>query len=191
MIIIDKEFSELLTPLTTEEFEGLENLLLKEGIRDAIVLWGDKIIDGHNRYNIAQKHNLPFKTITKDFNNKYEVIDWIYKNQLSKRNLTEEQKAYYIGKQYENEKMQSGFRSDLVANCNKVNTKEKIANAHNINESTVIRNAEFSKGIDFIGEVNPELKNKILQGEADFTKQEIQTLGKDVNVETKNEVKKN
>ena len=43
--------------------------------------------DGLNRYEIAQKHSLPFKTVTKDFTERSDAKIWILKNQLGRRNL--------------------------------------------------------------------------------------------------------
>ena len=51
------------TPLTPEEHDALERSILAEGCRDALVLWGDVLVDGHNRYGICQKHGLPFQTV--------------------------------------------------------------------------------------------------------------------------------
>lgn len=87
-IIINEEFKNLIPPLTDEEYKGLEENIVKEGCRDALVLWGDTLIDGHNRYKICTEHNIPFKTIQKDFKNKDEVLLWMIDNQKSRRNLT-------------------------------------------------------------------------------------------------------
>lgn len=38
MILIDSEFKSLIPPLTSEERQGLEQSLLKEGCRDSLVL---------------------------------------------------------------------------------------------------------------------------------------------------------
>ena len=61
MIVIDKEFESLIPPLSPEEFAQLEENCVKEGIRDALVVWpqedgSDILIDGHNRWKIANKH---------------------------------------------------------------------------------------------------------------------------------------
>lgn len=82
------ELQELIPPLTDYEFETLRDNCLNEGIREPIIVWGDIIIDGHNRYKIAKEHNLPFKTLTKNFKSKSEVIQWIVKNQLGRRNIS-------------------------------------------------------------------------------------------------------
>ena len=49
---IDDEFKNLIPLLTNEEFNQLEENILKEGCREPIVLWNDTIVDGHNRYEI-------------------------------------------------------------------------------------------------------------------------------------------
>ena len=104
MIEIKEEFKKLIPALTVEEFKQLEENILKDGIRDSIVLWNNFIIDGHNRYQIAMKHELQFNCIDMEFEEEHQVIDWMILNQLGKRNITNEQRKYLIGKRYENEK---------------------------------------------------------------------------------------
>ena len=60
-IKIDQEFQSLIPPLSTDEYNQLEQNLIKDAIRDPLVLWNGTLIDGHNRYDISQKHNLEFK----------------------------------------------------------------------------------------------------------------------------------
>ena len=88
VILIDSEFKNLIPPLSAEERANLEESILNEGCRDALVLWNDTLIDGHNRYEICTAHNLPYNTIQRDFKNRDEVILWIIKNQKARRNLT-------------------------------------------------------------------------------------------------------
>ncbi len=87
-LIIDKEFKDLIPPLTQYEFDLLEQNCIKDGIRESISVWNKIIIDGHNRYAIAKKNNLPFRIVEYNFNNRSEVIDWIRKNQLGRRNAS-------------------------------------------------------------------------------------------------------
>ena len=86
-IVIDKEFQSLIPALTTDEYRGLEESILSEGCRDALVLWGDTLIDGHNRYSICKKHNIPFKTVQEDFKSRDDVLLWMIDTQFSRRNL--------------------------------------------------------------------------------------------------------
>ena len=47
-LIIDPEFKRLLPELSEKEYSVLEESILSEGCRDALVLWGQIIVDGHN-----------------------------------------------------------------------------------------------------------------------------------------------
>lgn len=86
-ITIDPEFSKLIKPLDEEEYKQLEENCVKYGIQDTIKTWNNIIVDGHNRYAIAKKHNLPCKTEPMTFSDKEEVKYWIRNNQLGRRNL--------------------------------------------------------------------------------------------------------
>lgn len=88
MIKIDPEFKSLIPPLTTEEFSQLEQNIINEGCRDALVVWNETIIDGHNRYEICRKHNIPYKTIEKQFESREKAKEWIILNQFGRRNLS-------------------------------------------------------------------------------------------------------
>ena len=117
---IDKEFSSLIPPLTPEEFSGLEQSIIAEGCRDAIILWNNIIIDGHNRYKICKEHNIPFRTETKDFGSHEDVILWMFRNQLSRRNLNDFQRIEIV-RRYEHTvraqaKARQGTRTDLKDN---------------------------------------------------------------------------
>lgn len=107
-IKINQKFKELLPPLSAEEFSSLEESILAEGVRESIKLWQNQIIDGHNRFEICQKHDLPFASIDLHFADEDEVLDWIYTNQLGRRNLTANQRTLYIGQLYELRKKRVG-----------------------------------------------------------------------------------
>ncbi|OPL11247.1 MAG: hypothetical protein AVO38_15970 [delta proteobacterium ML8_D] len=83
----DTEFKELIPPLTEQEFNQLEENILRDGIRDPLVVWNDVLLDGHNRLVISEKHGLPYETTEVDFQSREEVKAWIIDNQLGRRNL--------------------------------------------------------------------------------------------------------
>ena len=47
-IVVNEELKAYIDPLTPEEHDALERSILAEGCRDALVLWGDLLVDGHN-----------------------------------------------------------------------------------------------------------------------------------------------
>jgi len=163
MSSIDKEFKSLIPPLKPEELAQLEQNILAEGIREPLCVWGDIILDGHNRYAIAQKYNLPFEVTRFDFADRETAKLWIINNQLGRRNLTPQQMAYLIGKRYEMEKsIQGGTGANQYTNNEqtgqndlsaKLDTADRIANETGVSPKTVKRDAEYARAIDTIAEV--------------------------------------
>ncbi len=86
---VDKEFAALIPPLTQDEYEQLEKNLLAEGCRDRLVVWGDILIDGHNRLKICTRHNIPYEVVSRDFEDRGAAMSYIILNQFGRRNLPE------------------------------------------------------------------------------------------------------
>ena len=107
---IDPEFQSQIPPLTDDEFKQLEENILEEGkLLSPLIVWNNTLVDGHNRYAILQKHpEIYFSTMPLPFESREEVLAWICKNQLGRRNLMPEQKKFLIGKQYSVEHRKPG-----------------------------------------------------------------------------------
>jgi len=88
-LTIEESLQALIPPLSSEEYAQLEANILAEGCRDALVVWDNTIIDGHNRYQICTEHNLPFGTEERNFANLDEAKVWMIDNQRGRRNLTD------------------------------------------------------------------------------------------------------
>lgn len=187
---IDPEFEGKIPPLTTEEFQQLENNILSDGVViNPIIVWDGVIVDGHNRYRIVSKHpEIQFSTCEKTFTDRYEAIAWICKNQLGRRNLTLEQKKYLIGKQYEAEKASHGGdrgnQYTNLASCqidnlpNKEKTCERIAKENGISSRSVCRAEAFSKAVDIADEIEPGIREEILAGKIKPTEKDVHALAR-------------
>lgn len=93
-ITINEDLRAYIDPLTEDEFASLERSLLAEGCRDALVLWGDILVDGHNRYGICQKHGIPFNTMqNKTFQSMDDVHLWMIDNHLGRRSVSDFQRG--------------------------------------------------------------------------------------------------
>lgn len=93
-IIINQVLQSYVDPLTESEYAALERSLLAEGCRDALVLWNDVLIDGHNRYAICRKHNIDFKTIqNSSFESLDDVMLWMIDNHLARRSVSDFQRG--------------------------------------------------------------------------------------------------
>ena len=145
-IVIDNEFKSLIPPLTREEYDGLESSILAEGCRDALVVWNDTLIDGHNRYEICSRHGIPFRTIQKDFDDRDAVIAWIIKNQFGRRNLPAYERARLALRLKpilaEKAKERQGTRTDLFNIPQKSagsETRDELAKAAGVSHDTIAK----------------------------------------------------
>jgi transposase-like protein len=93
-ITINEDLRAYIDPLTEDEFAALERSLLAEGCRDALVLWGDLLVDGHNRYSICQKHGIAFNTMQNHtFQSIEDVHLWMIDNHLGRRSVSDFQRG--------------------------------------------------------------------------------------------------
>lgn len=93
-IVVLPELKAYIDPLTPDEYEALERSILDEGCRDALVLWGNTLVDGHNRYSICQKHGLPFKTVQNErFQNMEDIHLWMIDQHLGRRSVSDFQRG--------------------------------------------------------------------------------------------------
>lgn len=174
-LIIDPEFEAKCPPLTEDELAQLEENIIEEGIvYTPIILWNNTIVDGHNRYKIIQEHpEIEFRTLEKHFENRYEALSWICRNQRGQRNLTPMQKKYLIGERYDAEKMIHGGdrKSENAKSSDKSchlesesRTRKRIAEESGISEGSVQNAFNYAKGIIATEEVLPGIKNDLLLG---------------------------
>ena len=176
---IDPEFKAQIPPLTQEERKQLEENILAEGeLLAPILVWNGTIVDGHNRYEILQSHpEIPCSVRDLELETRDEVLVWICKHQLGRRNLTPEQKKFLMGKQYDAEKQADGFHGNqhtlsapsAGAQNEHQQTTEKtcvrIARENHISASAVRRAALFAAGVDLAEELCPGIRQRVLSGD--------------------------
>jgi len=83
------EYRNYLPPLSADERKNLETGIREHGILTPLVLLkgGTFLLDGHNRLDVAKKFG--FKTVPITIQATNNPIEWILRNQLSRRNLSE------------------------------------------------------------------------------------------------------
>ena len=86
---INKELRGLIPPLTDDERKLLEESILTNGCRDAIIVWDGTIIDGHNRFDICKQNDISFDILDMEFDSIEDVKVWMIDNQKARRNLTD------------------------------------------------------------------------------------------------------
>jgi hypothetical protein len=92
-LVINPEFANLLPPAPEEKFAEMEESMLRSGILVPLVVWDGVLIDGHIRYAIAKKHNLPFATSEQEFADENDAKIFIFREHCLRQNLTPDQIA--------------------------------------------------------------------------------------------------
>lgn len=192
-IIIDKEFEGICPNLSKTEFETLEENILADGeVSCPLFIWNNILIDGHHRRQIILKHpQLPFQIKQLAFSSRYEVIAWICRNQIGRRNLNHEQLDYLIGKRYESEKQAWGATNESPRHTNQnkdflsgqidhlknqEKTSERIAKEYGLSEVSIRRNGRYAKGVDTVEAACPGFKEEHLSGKFKANKPEVIAL---------------
>ena len=194
---IDPLFQAAIPPLTDAEYEQLRDNILADGeVYEPIITWNGTIIDGLNRWRIIQEHwdmlKDKYHTREMDFPDQWAAFDWMYRKQLGRRNLTEEQRAYMIGKMYDarkhgvggqagnsNAQKRMGHGDPIVSSADVPGrTDEEIGAELGICGRTVRCANEFSQGVDALREVSPDAAEKVLAGEVEVPWRDIRAIPK-------------
>ena len=151
-IKIDKDFQNLLRPLTAEEFKSLEDSIKQDGCLRPVELWNSYIVDGHNRYSICMKNDIPFEQVdvTGKFETKSDVMKWIVQNQRARQTgrqlsrtelaqmamVVEKQVAVEAKAKQEEGKNQYSLSSNLNEASEPIRTASKAAESIGVSENT-------------------------------------------------------
>jgi transcriptional regulator with XRE-family HTH domain len=145
-ITINDELRSFVDPLTDIEYAALERSLLAEGCRDALVLWNDILIDGHNRYAICQKHGIEFRTVQ---NNSFASLDdvklWMIDNHLARRSVSDFQRGLLALRKKQIVAMRRAAEAPAEAEAEEPkgaepppwNTREEVAKAARVSPNTI------------------------------------------------------
>jgi hypothetical protein len=160
-IIVNEELKAYIDPLTPDEHAALERSLLSEGCRDALVLWGDVLVDGHNRYGICQKHGLPFHTVQNTrFQSMEDVHLWMIDQHLGRRSVSDfqrgvlalrkrailaERRAQTIAATAFRDDADTSEANDTVPEPNSLKSRTDIAKAARLSSSQVVHIEKIQK----------------------------------------------
>jgi N6-adenosine-specific RNA methylase IME4 len=195
-IIIDPEFKALIPPLAPDELSQLEANILRDGCRDPLVLWGEILIDGHNRHEICTRNGLPFETVQIQFESRTHARIWMRNNQAGRRNLTtawrldlelgNKQDLLEIGKAKRVETLKQNAsvlsQNDRTESVPTVNTRVEIAKAAGVSTGQVGMAEQIIKKA-------PELWEKAKQGDVSISSayQQIRRIEKEEQREARRE----
>lgn len=189
---VDEELRLLIPKRTKEERDQLEANILADGeIRDPIIVWDRIVIDGMGRFEIARKHKMPFHIKRKEFNNNAECKAWMYRNQLGRRNLTENAIRLMRGDLYNITKDEHG--GDRKSKCQdgtliaKEPTAQEIAKSFGTGARTIVRDGHLAESVKQMPE---EVAHAVVNHEVKADRKDIEELAAKPPAEQKKIVKK-
>ncbi len=179
-ISTDREFQNLIPAISDDERRQLEeNIVEAGGVRDPLTLWlrDDNdwvILDGHNRFEICQRLKLPFPFHQVEFDTRDQAADWIDRNQLGRRNLSDEGRKILLGRLYNRSKKaehdggKGKRRSGGQTEHHSEKTAERVAREHGVSAATVRRAGKLQAAAAELG-----IEQEIVAGEIKATEAEV------------------
>jgi hypothetical protein len=180
---IDTEFKNLIPPLSFDEKLQLEANIKEFGCLDPLIVWRIEniLLDGHNRYEICTREQIPYKIVEIEIADREAAICWIANHQLGRRNITPEIASYLRGKRYLN--LKSERTDNLKQNSpngnyfRSVDAAKSLAEQYKVTDRTIRNDALFTSALDTLGRsLGDELKHSILARTSGLTKKDVLSL---------------
>ncbi|OQB45162.1 MAG: Modification methylase MboII [bacterium ADurb.Bin157] len=85
----DKELREYLPSMKEHEIEALDAAIVRDGyIKDSLVVWNGRLLDGYARLDIARKYKLSYKVVELQVETKEEALVWLVEHHIARRHLS-------------------------------------------------------------------------------------------------------
>lgn len=175
---IDYEFGNLSPDMPQEQYDKLEESLVDTGCKEPLLIWNDYIIDGHYRYNICHKWEIPFFVAKTYFPSRDDAIVWLCQKHLEKNYLPEIHRRYLTGKYFNSRKaIISREHEGIKPNGRPLNTHHltaiEIGEQHHLSYHTIYKYGMMATAIDSIFVKEPELSHRILAGQIKISYENI------------------
>jgi len=151
------------------QWEVGDGIWLCPGCGYGIAPRGDDILlDGHNRLEICERLDIPYKTKKIQLDGYEAAADWIDKNQLGRRNLTPDQASLLRGRRYNRAKKAHGGdrkskdQNDLLIES----TAVRLAKQHGVSAPTIKRDGQFASAVEKAKRLDPDIERKVTAGTA-------------------------
>ena len=151
---INEELDSLFPKLDEQENSLLEKSILEDGCTDPIITWNGVIVDGHNRYRICHKHNIPFAVEEREFSDIASAMEWMISRQLGRRNLTNFMKAK-VALRYETEfrkqaeqNKKAAVKLDTDLDANERRTDSRLGKLVGLSRDTIAKSRKLDAEAD-------------------------------------------
>ena len=188
-LTVDPEFRDLIPPLNEEELKLLEASIVADGCESPLIVWNGVIVDGHNRYAICRKREIPFAIQEKDFSSRDDAMLWMLRNQLGRRNLNSYQRVELVlkfeplVKNAEEQRMMAGKAETPVPTLAQGQTKGKTRD--HLSEAAGVSHGTFAKAKKLVQSADEETKRELRAGKVTVNRAYTDLLEKEHEGETK------
>ena len=188
-LTVDPEFRDLIPPLNEEELKLLEESLVADGCESPLIVWNGVIVDGHNRYAICRKHEIPFAIQEKNFSSRDDAMLWMLRNQLGRRNLNNYQRVELVlkfeplVKNAAEQRMMAGKAANPVPTLAQGQTKGKTRD--HLSEAAGVSHGTFAKAKKLVQSADEETKRELRAGKVTVNRAYTDLLEKEHEGETK------
>ena len=188
-LAVDPEFRDLIPPLNEEELKLLEASIVADGCESPLIVWNGVIVDGHNRYAICRKHEIPFAIQEKDFSSRDDAMLWMLRNQLGRRNLNSYQRVELVlkfeplVKNAAEQRMMAGKAANPVPTLAQGQTKGRTRD--HLSEAAGVSHGTFAKAKKLVQSADEETKRELRAGKVTVNRAYTELLEKEHEGETK------
>ena len=164
-LVVNQEFKKFLPELSFNQRQNLEKDIIEKGCLSPIIVQKDTntILDGHTRYDICQKNNISFSTVSLDLKSDEDIKFWMLKNQINRRDLSKYEKILlsitmsdiYVKSAIEkrnsrlkNSKNDVNQNSDYQEKSIEKNTNRYLSELCHVSHDTIARVRKIEKYID-------------------------------------------
>ena len=188
-LTVDPEFRDLIPPLNEEEQKLLEESLVADGCESPLIVWNGVIVDGHNRYAICRKHEIPFAIQEKNFSSRDDAMLWMLRNQLGRRNLNNYQRVELVlkfeplVKSAAEQRMLAGKAANPVPTLAQGQTKGRTRD--HLSEAAGVSHGTFAKAKKLVQSADEETKRELRAGKVTVNRAYTELLEKEHEGETK------
>ena len=188
-LTVDPEFRDLIPPLNEEELKLPEASLVADGCESPLIVWNGVIVDGHNRYAICRKHDIPFTIQEKNFSSRDDAMLWMLRNQLGRRNLNNYQRLELVlkfeplVKNAAKQRMMAGKAANPVPTLAHGQTKGRTRD--HLSEAAGVSHGTFAKAKKLVQSADEETKRELRAGKVTVNRAYTELLEKEHEGETK------
>ena len=148
------------------------------------------IVYHYEQYRICNSHQLSYFRLELEFDNEEQIIDWICKKELQRKDLTNERRKYLIGKRYSSmvsfHNEENDISSLLLSQSEDSNPKsvckykiaEQIGCEYAICHATVLKYTIYMNSLDNIFSKDKVVAKRILAGNLKVSHETITELSR-------------